>query len=66
MPTHGALSKAGKVRSITGKPNRRSKASPNPRVNNRKAYRNRIVLERNVSRFGAQGGQYDPFTRRRR
>jgi len=66
MPSHGALSKAGKVRSITGKPeNGESAPSPFPRVSNRKAYRRRIVLERNAGRYGAQGGQYDPSKRRR-
>ena len=66
MPSHGALSKAGKVRSITGKPkNGDSKPSPNPRVNNRKAYRRRIILGRNAGRFGTQGGQYDPSRRRK-
>jgi len=65
-PSHGALSKAGKVRSITGEPNNEgSTPSPNPRVSNRKAYRRRIILGRNAGRFGAQGGQYDPSRRRR-
>jgi len=65
MPSHGALSKAGKVRSITGNPDGESTPSHGPRVGNRKAYRRRIILGRNAGRFGAQGGQFDPFRRRR-
>jgi ribosomal protein S30 len=67
MPSHGALSKAGKVRSMTGVPDReKSRSTPNPRVNNRKAYRRRILLGRNAGRYGTQGGQYNPFSGRRR
>jgi small subunit ribosomal protein S30e len=64
MPSHGALSKAGKVRSTTPKIEKdKSRPSPNPRVNNRSKYDRRIILERNKGRSGTQGGQYIPNTR---
>jgi len=59
MPTHGALSKAGKVRSQTPKMESRKRVSLGPRVNNRRIYRNRVILARNI-------GQYRPNRRRRR
>ena len=63
MPTHGSLSKAGKVRSQTPKMDSNVIRSQNPRLHNRRKYRSRIVLGRNV-------GQYNPekrrFRRRRR
>jgi len=67
MPSHGALSKAGKVRSMTGvAEKKKSKRNHNPRVSNRKEYRRRVVLGRNAGRYGTQGGQYDPTARRYR
>jgi small subunit ribosomal protein S30e len=55
MPSHGALSKAGKVRSTTPKIEKDvSKPSPNPRVNNRNKYDRRIILERNAGRSVTQ------------
>jgi len=51
MPSHGALSKAGKVRSMTGPPEKKkSKRNHNPKVSNRKKYRRRVVLGRNAGR----------------
>lgn len=67
MPSHGALSKAGKVRSMTGLPEKKkSRRNHSPKMSNRRAYRRRVVLGRNAGRYGTQGGQYDPFSRRRR
>ena len=45
MPTHGALSKAGKVRMQTPKIERqKEKSSSGPKVSNRKLYHNRVEL----------------------
>jgi len=66
MPTHGSLSKAGKVRSITGSKKDKSKPMLNPRVTNRRKYNSRIILERNAHRGGVQGGQYKLGQRRYR
>jgi ribosomal protein S30 len=63
MPSHGALSKAGKVRSLSGSRKDESKSKPNPRVNNRRKYNNRVILDRNAHR-GTQGGQYKLSQRR--
>jgi small subunit ribosomal protein S30e len=46
MPTHGALSKAGKVRSQTPKIEGMKKTSPSPRNRNRKNYRKRVILQK--------------------
>jgi ribosomal protein S30 len=52
MPTHGALSKAGKVRMQTPKMDRTAKKSTaGPRVKNRKLYHNRVELCRNIGQF---------------
>jgi len=59
MPTHGALSKAGKVRALAGSRKDRSKPKPNPRVKNKRKYNNRVILQRGV-------GQYEPGRRRYR
>lgn len=59
MPSHGALSKAGKVRSITPKIESKKRSSSIPRVSNRKLYHKRFILGRN-------NGQYKPGNRRRR
>ncbi|MEA2090649.1 MAG: 30S ribosomal protein S30e [Thermoproteota archaeon] len=59
MPSHGSLSKAGKVRSQTPKLESRKKSHPTPRVRNRRAYEKRVILGRNV-------GQFRPNRRRRR
>ncbi|MGC8568386.1 MAG: 30S ribosomal protein S30e [Nitrososphaeria archaeon] len=46
MPTHGSITKAGKVRSQTPKIQGREKHSPNPRVSLRRKFEKRIVLNR--------------------
>lgn len=47
MPTHGSLSKAGKVRSQTPKIEATPKKSRIPRVRCRRNYEKRIILQRN-------------------
>lgn len=44
--THGALNKAGKVRSLTPKVEARERRSPSPRVRIKEIYRKRYVLGR--------------------
>ncbi|MCP8304388.1 MAG: 30S ribosomal protein S30e [archaeon] len=46
MPTHGSLTKAGKVRSATPKLERRPKTAPIPKSGNRKKFIKRFILER--------------------
>jgi small subunit ribosomal protein S30e len=46
--THGALNKAGKVRSLTPKVERRPRRSPVPRVRIKNIFRKRSVLGRKV------------------
>jgi len=46
MPTHGSLSKAGKVRSQTPKIQANPKKAPNPRIKNRRTYEKRLLLQR--------------------
>jgi len=46
MPTHGSLSKAGKVRSQTPKIQPMQKKRPSPRFRNKRNYEKRIVLQR--------------------
>jgi len=58
VPSHGALSKAGKVRSITPKAESKKGKSAGPRVSNRRLYHKHFVLDRN--------GQYRLNHRRRR
>ena len=53
MPTHGSLSKAGKVRSQTPKIQARERRTDIPRVRNRQTYRKRFVLERNIGQYKA-------------
>lgn len=43
MPTHGSLTKAGKVRAQTPKIEGTPKKSPNPRKRNRMNYKVRII-----------------------
>ncbi|MDH5461460.1 MAG: 30S ribosomal protein S30e [Candidatus Bathyarchaeota archaeon] len=59
MPTHGSLSKAGKVRSQTPKIPPVPKKSKSPRLNCRRNYEKRIILQR-------KSGQNWGTTRRRR
>ncbi|RLG51783.1 MAG: 30S ribosomal protein S30 [Thermoproteota archaeon] len=42
--THGALNKAGKVRSLTSKIERRPRKNPSPRVKIRAVYKRRFIL----------------------
>ena len=52
MPTHGSLSKAGKVRMQTPKIDHTAKnRTDGPRVKNRKLYHNRVELCRNIGQF---------------
>lgn len=46
MPTHGSLSKAGKVRSQTPKIEPLPKTRKPPRVRNRRNYEKRVILQR--------------------
>ena len=51
MPTHGSLSKAGKVRMQTPKLEGKEKSSSGPRVSNRRLYYKRVELGRNIGQF---------------
>jgi small subunit ribosomal protein S30e len=46
LPTHGSLSKAGKVRGQTPKIQAVEKKSPAPRVRNKRNYEKRVMLQR--------------------
>lgn len=46
MPTHGSLSKAGKVRGQTPKIQATEKTSPSPRSRNKRNYEKRVMLQR--------------------
>jgi small subunit ribosomal protein S30e len=46
LPTHGSLSKAGKVRGQTPKIQAGEKKSPGPRSRNKRNYEKRIMLQR--------------------
>ncbi|TET65891.1 30S ribosomal protein S30e [Candidatus Bathyarchaeota archaeon] len=46
MPTHGSLSKAGKVRSQTPKIQAVQKKRPSPRSRNKRNYEKRMILQR--------------------
>jgi small subunit ribosomal protein S30e len=46
LPTHGSLSKAGKVRSQTPKIQPMPKKSPSPRCRTRRNYEKRVLLQR--------------------
>ncbi|UCC32875.1 MAG: 30S ribosomal protein S30e [Candidatus Bathyarchaeota archaeon] len=65
MPTHGSLSKAGKVRQQTAKMQieGRTRKSKMPRVGLRRKYEKRIILQRNP---GQSWKQQDRRRRRRR
>ncbi len=56
MPTHGSLTKAGKVRNQTPKIQSMNKKRPNPRSRNLNNYKKRIL---------GQGEKERPFPRRR-
>jgi small subunit ribosomal protein S30e len=59
MPSHGSLSKAGKIRALTPKIEGKERHSAIPRVANRNNYHKRFVLDRG-------NGQYKLGRRRRR
>ncbi|UCE16964.1 MAG: 30S ribosomal protein S30e [Candidatus Bathyarchaeota archaeon] len=63
MPTHGALSKAGKVRSQTPKIESTPRRSRIPRIRCRRNYEKRIILQRDV---GQSTGDKSRRRRRRR
>ncbi|MFA7397131.1 MAG: 30S ribosomal protein S30e [Crenarchaeota archaeon] len=46
MPTHGSLSKAGKVRSQTPKVEAKERISPSPKNRSRRNYEKRVILQR--------------------
>ncbi|MBX5326105.1 MAG: 30S ribosomal protein S30e [Candidatus Bathyarchaeia archaeon] len=46
MPTHGSLSKAGKVRGQTPKIAPTEKKKPSPRIHTRRNYEKRLILQR--------------------
>jgi|FaiFalFF_MnMetaG_3_1042247.scaffolds.fasta_scaffold01828_2 small subunit ribosomal protein S30e len=48
MPTHGSITKAGKVRSQTPKLQARPKHSPVPKVRNKRNFIKRLKLKRRV------------------
>ena len=50
MPTHGSLTKAGKVRNQTPKVETIKKKGPIPRIRNFSNYHKRIILGREISR----------------
>lgn len=58
MPTHGALSKAGKVRTQTPKIEPKKNGSSGPRVSNRKIYNKRFVLGRNSGQYRVDNRRY--------
>jgi len=45
MPTHGSLSKAGKVRSQTPRIRKTKKKKKDPRARNRRNYKHRIIYK---------------------
>ncbi|MGE5533669.1 MAG: 30S ribosomal protein S30e [Ignavibacteria bacterium] len=46
MPTHGSLSKAGKVRSQTPKITAQERTAPSPKSRTRRNYEKRVILQR--------------------
>ena len=59
MPTHGSLTKAGKVRGQTPKVEGKVRTSRNTRVKSKRSFRTRIILNRTV------GQKWDKVVRRR-
>ncbi|MGD8566455.1 MAG: 30S ribosomal protein S30e [Candidatus Bathyarchaeota archaeon] len=51
MPTHGALSKAGKVRAQTPKMESVKRRRISPRSRNRRNYEKRLILQRKVGQY---------------
>ena len=50
MPTHGSLSKAGKVRSQTPKIDAKERIKLSPITRSRRNYQKRIILQRKTGR----------------
>lgn len=46
MPTHGSLSKAGKVRSQTPKVEAKQRTAPSPKNRSRRNFEKRVILQR--------------------
>jgi small subunit ribosomal protein S30e len=46
LPTHGSLSKAGKVRSQTPKIESKTRKKPSPKYKNRRNFEKRTILQR--------------------
>ncbi|MCZ2856665.1 MAG: 30S ribosomal protein S30e [Candidatus Bathyarchaeota archaeon] len=65
MPTHGSLSKAGKVRSQTPKMTSTPKKSKIPRLRSRRNYEKRIILQRNTGQNGGDSRRRRRGRRRR-
>ncbi|HJX23674.1 MAG TPA: 30S ribosomal protein S30e [Candidatus Bathyarchaeia archaeon] len=63
MPTHGSLTKAGKVRSATPKIQAKPRQGTIPKINNLRKYEKRIILGRKPGqnwmneRSGGYGGR---------
>ena len=58
MPTHGSLTKAGKVRGQTPKIDGQERTSPIPRVRNRKMFLKRFTLNRNPGQNWRRGRRF--------
>ena len=56
MPSHGALSKSGKVRDTTPKIEPLNRKSKIPKVRCRKLYLKRVLLGRNIGQFKRRRG----------
>lgn len=59
MPTHGSLTKAGKVRGSTPKIEGKKRTSRSPRLKSKRSYKTRVILNRTI------GQKWDKPPRRR-
>ena len=59
MPTHGSLTKAGKVRGQTPKVEGKVRVSINPRVKSKRSFKTRVILNRTI------GQKWDKVVRTR-
>lgn len=60
MPSHGALSKAGKVRRITPIVKKeREKRNDSPRIKNRKKYYRRFLLRETIQMKSSKGKSHE-------
>lgn len=59
MPTHGSLTKAGKVRGQTPKIEGKKRTSRSPRLKSKRSFRTRVILNRTI------GQKWDKPPRRR-